>query len=134
LTQLLVLRQKGRPGLLFKRARGHSPLPAAASTPLSMTSHLSWPRLHCQQQQHAMALDTCSYDCCVLPPLDCLDGGWGWDWDSELLRTHHYTLGGDGAGAGAGGAAAAVQAEPTFFPATRKCSSAQLKRCACIAC
>ncbi|KXG31190.1 hypothetical protein SORBI_3004G314100 [Sorghum bicolor] len=83
-----------------------------------MTSHLSWPRLHCQQQQHAMALDTCSYDCCVLPPLDCLDGGWGWDWDSELLRTHHYTLGGDGAGAGAGGAAAAVQAEPTFFPAT----------------
>ncbi|CAD6242145.1 unnamed protein product [Miscanthus lutarioriparius] len=59
-----------------------------------------------------MALDTCSYDCCVLPPLDCLD--WGWDWDSELLHTHHYTLG--GAAAGAGGAA--VQAEPTFFPAT----------------
>lgn len=67
-----------------------------------------------------MALD----DCCVLPPLDCLD--WGWDWDStELLHTHH-TLG--GAAAGAGGAAAAVQAEPPtfFFPATRKCS-AQLR-------
>jgi len=63
-----------------------------------------------------MALDTCSYDCCVLPPLDCLD------WDSELLHTHHYTLGGAGAaGAGAGGAA--VQAQPAFFPATRKCSA-----------
>ncbi|XP_066319657.1 uncharacterized protein [Miscanthus floridulus] len=61
-----------------------------------------------------MALDTRSYDCCVSPPLDCLD--WGWDWDSELLHTHHYTLGGAAAGAGAGGAA--VQAEPTFFPTT----------------
>ncbi|PUZ77868.1 hypothetical protein GQ55_1G407200 [Panicum hallii var. hallii] len=69
-----------------------------------MTSHLTRPRLspelHCQQ--HAMALDSYSYDCCVFPQL--LD--WDWDWD-EL-----DTLGGV---AGAGGTA--VQ-EAVFFPAT----------------
>jgi len=124
LTQLLVLRQKGRASYLRGlEPRGHaSPTPSSQHAPRHqsmMASHLSCPRLHCQQ--HAMALDTCSYDCCVLPPLDCLDWGWGWGCDSELLHTHHYTLG--GAAAGAGGAA--VQAEPTFFPATatRKCSA-----------
>ncbi|OEL34277.1 hypothetical protein BAE44_0004704 [Dichanthelium oligosanthes] len=72
-----------------------------------MTSHLTRPRLspelHCQQ--HAMALDSYSYDCCVLPP----PRDWDWDWD-EL----HTTLGGV-AGAGAGGAA--VQEAACFFPA-----------------
>ncbi|TKW41819.1 hypothetical protein SEVIR_1G342600v4 [Setaria viridis] len=72
-----------------------------------MTSHLTRPRLspelHCQQ--HAMALDSYSYDCCVLPPLD-----WDWDWD-EL----HTTLGLGGAGTGGGGAA---QEPSFFFPAT----------------
>ena len=67
-----------------------------------MTSHLS-PELHCQQ--HAMALDSYSYDRCVFPPL--LD--WDWDWD-EL-----DTLGGVAAAGGA-----AVQEAAVFFPATRK--------------
>ncbi|CAN6239278.1 unnamed protein product [Urochloa humidicola] len=75
-----------------------------------MTSHLTRPRLspelHCQQ--HAMALDTYSYDCCVLPPLD-----WDWDWN-EL----HTTLGLGGAGAGAGAGGAAIQEPAFFFPAT----------------
>ena len=72
-----------------------------------MTSHLTRPRLspelHCQQ--HAMALDSYSYDRCVFPPL--LD--WDWDWD-EL-----DTLGGVAAAGGA-----AVQEAAVFFPATRK--------------
>ena len=74
-----------------------------------MTSHLTRPRLspelHCQQ--HAMALDSYSYDCCVFPPL--LD--WEWDW-GEL-----DTLGLGGV-AEAGGTA--VQEQEAFFPATRK--------------
>lgn len=56
-----------------------------------------------------MALDSYSYDCCVLPPLD-----WDWDWD-EL----HTTLGLGGAGTGGGGAA---QEPSFFFPATRNLS------------
>ena len=75
-----------------------------------MTSHLTRPRLspelHCQQ--HAMALDSYSYDCCVFPPL--LD--WEWDW-GEL-----DTLGLGGV-AEAGGTAVQEQ-EAVFFPATRK--------------
>ncbi|XP_039791566.1 uncharacterized protein LOC120657332 isoform X2 [Panicum virgatum] len=67
-----------------------------------MTSHLS-PELHCQQ--HAMALDSYSYDRCVFPPLQ----DWDWDWDWDELDT----LGGVAAAGGA-----AVQEAAVFFPAT----------------